>query len=69
VYFQGWRSGELEFRDRARQRDGYSHAHRGLGGNGYPYHASPEAPQYEIKNSQTEHIAFHTSSTLTKIRG
>jgi hypothetical protein len=47
-----------------------THMHTGdWGGNGYPYHASPEAPQYEIKNSQTEHIAFHTSSTLTKIRG
>ena len=28
---------------------------------GYTHHASAEAPQYEIKSSKTEHIAFHKS--------
>ena len=35
---------------------------------GYTHHASPEAPQYEIKSSKTEHIAFHKGSALTKLR-
>lgn len=35
---------------------------------GYTHHASAEAPQYEIKNSKTEHIAFHKESALTKLR-
>lgn len=35
---------------------------------GYTHHASPDSPQYEIKGSQTEHIAFHKGSALTKIR-
>jgi DUF2945 family protein len=34
----------------------------------YTHHASAEAPQYEIKSSKTEHIAFHKSSVLTKLR-
>ncbi len=34
----------------------------------YTHHASAEAPQYEIKSSKTEHIAFHKGSALTKLR-
>jgi hypothetical protein len=26
---------------------------------GYTHHASPDAPQYEIKSAKTDHIAFH----------
>jgi hypothetical protein len=37
--------------------------------NGYTHHASAEEPQYEIKNSKTEHVAFHKGSALTKLRG
>ena len=37
--------------------------------HGYMHHASPEAPQYEIKSSKTEHIAFHKDSALTRLRG
>lgn len=36
--------------------------------HGYTHHASVEAPQYEIKSSKTEHIAFHKGSALTKLR-
>lgn len=36
---------------------------------GYTHHASAEAPQYEIKSSKTEHIAFHKGSALTALRG
>ena len=35
---------------------------------GYVHHASPDDPQYEIKSSKTEHIAFHKGSALTKLR-
>ena len=35
---------------------------------GYTHHASREAPQYEIKSSKTEHIAFHKGSALTRRR-
>jgi hypothetical protein len=35
--------------------------------NGYTHHASADAPQYEIKSSKTEHIAFHKGSALTKL--
>ena len=35
--------------------------------NGYTRHASAEAPQYEIKSSKTEHVAFHKGSALTKL--
>jgi Hypervirulence associated proteins TUDOR domain len=35
---------------------------------GYTHHASADAPQYEIKSSKTEHIAFHKGSALTKLR-
>ena len=34
---------------------------------GYIHHASPDAPQYEIKNAKTDHIAFHKASALTKL--
>lgn len=36
--------------------------------NGYTHHASPEAPQYAIKSSKTDHVAFHKSQALTRIR-
>jgi hypothetical protein len=36
--------------------------------NGYTHHASAEAPQYKIKSSKTEHIAFHKGSALTRLR-
>jgi DUF2945 family protein len=35
---------------------------------GYTRHASPDAPQYEIKSDKTEHIAFHKDLALTKLR-
>jgi hypothetical protein len=35
---------------------------------GYTHHASPEAPQYEIKSDKTDHVAFHKGSALTKLR-
>jgi hypothetical protein len=34
---------------------------------GYTHHASPDDPQYEIKSSETDHIAFHKGSALTKL--
>ncbi|MDE3176312.1 MAG: DUF2945 domain-containing protein [Pseudomonadota bacterium] len=37
--------------------------------NGYTRHASAQDPQYAIKSSKTEHIAFHKGSALTKLRG
>lgn len=36
--------------------------------NGYMHHATAKAPQYEIKSSKTEHIAFHKISALTRFR-
>lgn len=33
---------------------------------GYTHHASPEAPQYEIKSSKTDHVAIHKGTALTK---
>jgi hypothetical protein len=35
---------------------------------GYTHHASPDDPQYEIKSSKTDHIAFHKGAALTKLR-
>jgi len=35
---------------------------------GYTHHASPEAPQYEIKSSKTDHIAMHKDGALTRVR-
>jgi hypothetical protein len=34
---------------------------------GHTHHATPEAPQYEIKSSKTEHIAMHKGAVLTKL--
>ena len=34
---------------------------------GYTHHASPDDPQYEIKGSKTDHIAFHKGAALTKL--
>ena len=39
-----------------------------FGVKSYTHHASAEAPQYEIRSSETEHIAFHKGSALTKLR-
>jgi len=36
--------------------------------NGYTHHATKAEPQYEIKSSKTEHVAFHKGSVLTKLR-
>jgi len=35
---------------------------------GYTHHASPEAPQYEIKSDTTDHVAMHKGAALTKLR-
>lgn len=40
----------------------------GFAVNGYTHHASPEDPQYEIKSSKTEHVAFHKGAALTRLR-
>jgi hypothetical protein len=34
---------------------------------GYIHHASADVPQYEIKSSKTDHIAFHKGSALTSL--
>lgn len=34
---------------------------------GYTHHASPEAPQYEIRSSKTDHVAAHKGSALTRL--
>jgi Hypervirulence associated proteins TUDOR domain len=34
---------------------------------GYTHHASPDDPQYEIKSSKTDHIAFHKAAALTRL--
>ena len=34
---------------------------------GYTHHASPTAPQYEIKSDKTDHIAAHKDGALTRI--
>jgi hypothetical protein len=36
--------------------------------NGYTRHASAKTPQYEIKSSKTEHVAFHKASALARLR-
>jgi hypothetical protein len=33
----------------------------------YTHHATPDDPQYEIKSDNTDHIAMHKGSALTKI--
>ena len=35
--------------------------------NGYTHHTSADDPQYEIKSSKTDHIAFHKGAALTKL--
>ena len=35
--------------------------------NGYTHHATPDAPQYEIRSAKTDHIAFHKGSALTRL--
>lgn len=35
--------------------------------NGYTHHATPDEPQYEIKSSKTDHIAFHKASALARL--
>lgn len=39
---------------------------RDLDFKGYTHHASEDTPQYEIKSSQTDHIALHKASALRK---
>ncbi len=34
---------------------------------GHTHHASPEAPQYEIKSSKTDHVALHRGEALTRL--
>jgi hypothetical protein len=34
---------------------------------GYTHHASTDGPQYEIKSSKTDHVAFHKGSALTRL--
>lgn len=36
---------------------------------GHTRHASPDAPQYEIKSDRSTHIAVHKGAALTKIGG
>ncbi|GMU68693.1 MAG: hypothetical protein AMXMBFR37_10250 [Steroidobacteraceae bacterium] len=36
--------------------------------NGYTRHASPDSPQYAIKSSSTDHVAFHKGEALRRIR-
>ena len=35
--------------------------------NGYTHHANVDAPQYEIKSSKTDHVAFHKGSALSRL--
>ena len=35
---------------------------------GHTHHSSPQAPQYEIKSSRTDHIAMHLGGALTRLR-
>jgi surface antigen len=32
--------------------------------NGYTHHASSDEPQYEIKSSKTDHVAYHKAGSL-----
>jgi hypothetical protein len=34
---------------------------------GYIHHASPNAPQYEIKSDKTDHIALHKGTALKRL--
>ena len=31
---------------------------------GYVHHATPDEPQYEIKNDKTDHVALHKAKVL-----
>lgn len=35
---------------------------------GYIHHASPDAPQFEIKSDRTDHIALHKAGPLRRLR-
>ncbi|HAX26153.1 MAG TPA: DUF2945 domain-containing protein [Thermomicrobiales bacterium] len=35
---------------------------------GYTVHASEDEPQYEIRSDNTDHIAMHKGSALTKLK-
>jgi Protein of unknown function (DUF2945). len=35
---------------------------------GYTHHASKEDPQYEIKSDESDHIAAHKGTALTKMK-
>lgn len=35
--------------------------------NGYTHHASDDDPQYEIKSSVSDHVAFHKADSLHKL--
>jgi hypothetical protein len=35
---------------------------------GYVHHASPDDPQYEIKNDKTDHVALHKGRALRLLR-
>ena len=34
---------------------------------GYPHHATPDDPQYEIKSDKTDHIAMHKGAALKSV--
>lgn len=34
---------------------------------GYVHHASPDAPQYEIKSDKTDHVAMHKGTALKHV--
>jgi hypothetical protein len=34
---------------------------------GYVHHATPEAPQYEIKSDKTDHVALHKGTALKPV--
>ena len=36
---------------------------------GHVHHASPQAPQYEIKSNKTDHIAMHKPGALKRLHG
>lgn len=35
---------------------------------GHTHHATPDAPQYEIRSDKTDHVAAHKGSALTLLR-
>lgn len=36
--------------------------------DGYTHHASADVPQYAIRSSKTDHVAFHKGSALSRLR-